>query len=587
MNQLRRFLLVTGLVLSSLYLFRRHIYARLLRLSPPRCGVSVERGVVVVTRDGVRLVGDLYRPAGLAKCPALLMRTPYGRSGRYSSFGHLQEFFAQRFAERGYAVLVQDVRGRLESGGSFSPYLFERDDGIDSVEWLAAQPWCDGQIGMWGASYSGIVQWAVVPSTPLVKAFMPSITSAALHDILYPDGALDLGLALRWLSIFKTIDHNRSRAPWANLFLFNEVEQMVKPAVTHLPVASVDKVALDEEVDFFQLWLEHPEGDDELWSKALEHLRLEQVTAPAHLVGGWYDFFLRGMLQDYAKLKAAGQQPYLTIGPWHHFAALFSFADVREGLRWFDIHFKGQANKRRQMPVRVFILGSRQWRDLPDWPPTAETRPFYLGGEHTLSTRVPTSAAPPYRYTYDPADPTPSIGGSQFSLDAGAVDNRQWERRNDVLAFTSAPLTHDLEIIGEVRLVLYVRSSLAHTDFFGRLCDVAPNGKSTNICDGLFRLRPGTGECQPDGTLRIEIDMWATAYHFRRGHRIRLCVASGAHPRWNRNFGTGEPFTTGTDLRVAQQAVYCDQTHPSALRLPVIDKARFEPQRHQVHEELV
>jgi putative CocE/NonD family hydrolase len=353
-------------------------------------------------------------------------------------------------------------------------------------------------------------------------------------------------------------------------------------------------------VDFYHLWLEHPEKDDEMWSSIVEHLRPERVTAPAHLVGGWYDFFLRGMLRDYAKLKAAGQQPYLTIGPWHHFSALFSFADLREGLRWFDAHLKGEAGRLRREPVRIFMLGSNKWRDLPDWPPATAVRPFYLSAEQRLTTSAPTGTAAPYRYSYDPSHPTPSLGGNQFSLSAGAIDNRRWEGRADVLTFTSPPLEQDLEVIGEVRLVLYVTSSLEYTDFFGRLCDVAPNGRSTNVCDGLFRVQPGLGECQPDGTLRIEVDMWATAYHFRRGHRIRLCVASGAHPRWNRNSGTGEPLTTCTDLRIANQAVYHDGKHPSALVLPVVDEKHVEPQRreerkeksvepprHEVHEEMM
>jgi putative CocE/NonD family hydrolase len=247
--------------------------------------------------------------------------------------------------------------------------------------------------------------------------------------------------------------------------------------------------------------------------------------------------------------------------------------------------------------VRIFMLGSNKWRDLPDWPPATAVRPFYLSAEQRLTTSAPTGTAAPYRYSYDPSHPTPSLGGNQFSLSAGAIDNRRWEGRADVLTFTSPPLEQDMEVIGEVRLVLYVTSSLEYTDFFGRLCDVTPNGRSTNVCDGLFRVRPGLGECQPDGTLRIEVDMWATAYHFRRGHRIRLCVASGAHPRWNRNSGTGEPLTTCTDLRIANQAIYHDGKHPSALLLPVVDEMQaepsgrkeksFEPQRHQAHEEML
>jgi hypothetical protein len=295
------------------------------------------------------------------------------------------------------------------------------------------------------------------------------------------------------------------------------------------------------------------------------------VTAPAHLVGGWYDFFLRGLLDDYAKLKAAGQRPYLTIGPWHHFSALVSFADLRAGLRWFGTHLKGETNGLRRDPVRIYVMGANEWRELPDFPPPAKTRSLYLTPERWLSADIPMGKAPPSGYIYDPMRPTPIRGGTQFNLGAGARDNRSWERRKDVLTFTSPVLREDMDVIGEARLTLYVTSSLQHTDFFARLCDVAPSGRSTNVCDGLLRVCPGVGECQPDGTLKVEVALWSTAYRFRKGHRIRLCVASGAHPRWSRNPGTGEPITTSTELCMAEQQVFHDEQHPSAVLLPVVN----------------
>jgi putative CocE/NonD family hydrolase len=516
----------------------------------------------------------VYHPVVQGKYPVLLTRTPYGRSGRYSSFGHLQEFLAQRFAERGYAVVVQDVRGRFDSGGEFNPYWHEKEDGISTLEWIAAQPWCDGQIGMWGASYSGIVQWAAIPATRLVKAFVPSISASSLHPIIYPDGAFDLGLILRWLATFETLDRNLQRPPWSNLWFFLEVEDAVKRALMHLPLTEADAVAFGAEVAFYRFWLEHSDGGDDTWRRAFEHVRLDQVSAPAHLVGGWHDFFLRGLLEDYTKLKAAGQRPYLTIGPWHHFSALGSFADLREGLHWFDTHFKGKPTALRRDPVRLYIMGADEWRDLPDYPPPAKTHRFYLTPERWLSADAPLGDAPPSRYVYDPSRPTPILGGTQFNLGAGMRDNRPWEQRSDVLTFTSPPLSDDMEVIGEARLTLYVRSSLEHTDFFGRLCDVAPSGVSTNVCDGLLRVCPGVGECQPNGTLKIEVALWSTAYRFRKGHRLRLCIASGAHPRWSRNPGTGEPLTTSTELRIAEQQVFHDEHHPSALQLPVVDMKR-------------
>lgn len=216
--------------------------------------------------------------------------------------------------------------------------------------------------------------------------------------------------------------------------------------------------------------------------------------------------------------------------------------------------------------------GANEWRNFDAWPPPAKEERYHLHPGGLLSPEPPPANAPPDRYRYDPADPTPAVGGplfSNFASKRGAVDNRKLESRPDVLLYTTPPLESGLEMIGPVHLELYARSSLEHADFFGRLCDVHPNGKSVNVCDGLFRLEPGKGEPQLDGSFRIEIDMWATAYRFRRGHRVRLQVSSGAHPRWNRNLGAGEPTATATTMRVAEQTVYHDREHPSAVVLPV------------------
>ena len=570
MKRLLQWLSLLLMAAGGIYRFRRQLYASLLGLLRPQQRVLIQRDVHITMRDGVTLAGDIYRPEAPGQYPTILMRSPYGRTGRLSTFGHLQEFYARRFAERGYAVLLQEVRGRFDSGGEFNPFLHEKDDGLTTLEWLSEQPWCDGQIGMWGASYSGIVQWAVVPVATQVKAFVPSMSTSSLHSVVYPDGAFDLGLILRWLTIFKTIDRNRRRPVWSNLSFFSDVERAVKPAFLRLPISEADTVALGAAVPFYRFWLEHPDYEDAVWQEAFEHLRAPHVTAAAHLIGGWYDFFLRGVLRDYEKLKAAGQQPFLTIGPWHHFQALVSFADLREGLRWFDAHFKNQPDRLREQPVRIFVMGRKQWRDLPDWPPPAQTQTLYLGAKRCLSSEKPADICPPSLYRYDPAQPTPMVGGAQFTTGAGPRNNWFWEQRSDVLIFTSPPLGQDIEVIGAVCLVLYVSSSLEYTDFFGRLCDVRRNGVSINVCDGLFRIRPGVGEVQPDGTLRIEIDLWSTAYCFRKGHRIRLSVASGAHPRWSRNPGTGEPLHRATELRAAEQQVFHDAAHPSALLLPVV-----------------
>jgi hypothetical protein len=260
--------------------------------------------------------------------------------------------------------------------------------------------------------------------------------------------------------------------------------------------------------------------------------------------------------------------PYLTLGPWTHLDPRALVVATQEGITWYDAHLKGDRSRLRINPVRLFVMGAEEWRDFDEYPPRSTAARYYLGDP--LCRKAPTIEDASDSYCYDPSDPTPAVGGTQFGLLGGPHDNRALEARPDVLVYTSDLLYEDLDVIGAVKLELYVKSSCVYTDFFGRVCDVHPNGKSVNICDGLFRIQPGKGEPQPDGSLRIEIDLWATAYRFLRGHRLRLLVSSGAHPRWSRNLGTGEPLPTATTMFVAMQTVYHDSAHPSALVLPVV-----------------
>jgi putative CocE/NonD family hydrolase len=558
-------LTVIGLVI---WRYHRQWLAYLLKLDPPRYRVTVERGIRIPMRDGVLLSADHYAPTTPLRVPALLIRSPYGRNAGHSLFGLLLEFFGHRFAERGYHVLIQDTRGRFDSGGAFNPYFNENQDGAATLDWLCRQAWSTGVIGLWGGSYLGIVQWLVAADNPAVKALVPSITSTQLHKILYPDGALDLGLSLRWLSLFQTLDRRR-RNPLRWFTVLHDVERAIQPALLNLPLEDADEIVLGERADAFHQWIEFDRADDAIWQNNLDQMRLDEITAPTHLISGWYDFFLRGLLDDYTTLTAAGRAPYLTIGAWHHFSAIISMADLREGLRWFDAHLRGEPNRLREKPVRLFVMGANEWRDYDTFPPPAVETRYHLQSAWALSMSLPHDESQPDLYSYDPTDPTPAVGGAIFSVKGGRVDNRALEARDDVLTYTTSPLRHPVEVIGRVRVELYAQSDLEHTDFFGRLCDVYPDGRSFNLCEGLFRLQPGKLERQADGTMCVEIDLWATAHVFKRGHAIRLQISSGAHPHWNRNLGTGEYFGTCCTYRVAHQTVFHDKLRPSALILPV------------------
>jgi putative CocE/NonD family hydrolase len=284
------------------------------------------------------------------------------------------------------------------------------------------------------------------------------------------------------------------------------------------------------------------------------------------MVSGWHDIFLPLQLRDYAALRRAGHDPYLLIGPWRHADQQSAEAWISESMAWLRAHLAGDTGALRREPVRIFVTGADDWRSLPAWPPPTRSHRWHLHAGGVLAQDAPL-VADPDRYTYDPADPTPNLAGPTGLSGRARVDNRVLEARPDVLTYTSAPLAGDLMVMGEVTAELCVGSSREHADFFARLCDVDPTGKSVNICDALLRVAPGQRE--PDGTIRARFTLWPTAHLFSRGHRLRLQVSSGAHPRYARNTGTGEPLATATTLVRADQQVFHDPGHPSAIVLPV------------------
>ncbi len=565
-------------VAVGLYAARRRLIARLLGLPPAPYSVAVERGLPVPMRDGATLKADHYFPKAPGSFPTILLRTPYGRGSDLPlPLGLVPAFQHRRLAERGYHVVAQTVRGRLDSAGTFNPFFDEADDGRATLEWLREQPWFDGALGMMGPSYLGYVQWATVAADPdAVRALVPHITAAHLGSLVYPDGAFGLDLTLRWISTLAILVSKGQDSAWSIVRQLNPtaMDRRLARAFNHLPLRDADIAAVGHPVSYYRDWLAHPGLADPYWRSVDQRASIARTTAPVHLIGGWYDIFLRELLADYARLRDAGRIPYLTIGPWWHSDQRGLNAALRETIVWNEAYLKGNPSLLRRQPVRLYVMGADEWRELESWPPPARETPYFLQGAGGLSTEQPAADASPDHYRYDPADPTPSVGGPLLIRPpAGPRDNRALEARPDVLLYTTPPLTADLDIIGPVRLELYVQSSLDHTDVFGRVCDVHPDGRSVNICDGLVRLETGDGAARPDGSRRITIGLWATAHRFARGHRLRLQVSSGAHPRWSRNLGTGEPIATGTRMLPADQAVYHDRAHPSALILPVTPHA--------------
>jgi putative CocE/NonD family hydrolase len=319
-------------------------------------------------------------------------------------------------------------------------------------------------------------------------------------------------------------------------------------------------------VDFYQDWLAHEQPGDPWWG-AVDFRAGRQQAPPATFLGGWYDIFLPAQVDDFLAMRAAGRQARMTIGPWTHASLGGLGTSIREALAWFDS--QGGATPMARPGVRLFVMGSRRWVELPDWPPPAERQRWHLHRNGVLSTAAPVVSAPD-RFRFDPCDPTPGIGGPSLDFrNAGRKNQARREQRSDVLTYTSPPMERDMTVAGPLSVDLWFRSSLEHTDVSIRLCVVSAKGRSVNLSDGFLRLRPEDVTVGADGTLHVHVDMWPTAVTFRPGERVRLQVASGAHPLFARNLGTGEPIGQGTATKTADQEVFHDPEHPSAVELPV------------------
>ena len=521
---------------------------RLLGLPPATHPVQRELGVRLPGPDGVELVTDLYLARPLDPGPAVLIRSPYGRSrlvwGAFAGF----------FAERGYHAVIQSCRGTFGSGGRLD-FHAEGADGRSAADWIVGQRWSNGEIGTFGPSYLSFVQWALAATRPpQLKAMAIQIMSGDRSRSYYPGGAFALDNALTWSYLMAHQEAGRLEGLRAQA----RSQRALQPAFRHLPLLTADEVAVGRPVPYYRDWLTHQPGD-EFWRKLDFTDLLGDHTVPTSFVGGWYDYFLPYLLEEHGRLAAAGRPVQLVVGPWAHANPQGLIAGLREALAWFEVHLKQGPG--HAAPIRVNVMGAQpEWRELAAWPPGAAQVAWHLQPGRGLAPEAP-PASEPDGFRYDPADPTPAVGGTSLSANSGPRDNRGLEARPDVLTYTSAALDTDLEVIGPVAAELYLESSTPHFDVFARLCDVDPRGRSLNVCDGILRCAPGA-----ENPIRVEL--WPTAYRFRAGHRMRLQVSGGSHPRFARNLGSGEPLATGTKLLASERTVFHDPERPSRLLLP-------------------
>jgi putative CocE/NonD family hydrolase len=575
--------------------------------------VIIEKSVAVRMRDGIALATDVYRPDG-GKHPALVMRLPYNKElPALTNFA----FDVMRGVQAGYAVVVQDTRGRYASEGTFTPYFDEAADGADTIAWAAGQPWSSGNVGMVGGSYFGATQWrAATEAPPALRAIAPMFTGDQFYEHwAYQGGAFQLGFSLLWAMqslamgevVRRIATGDSTRAEFAALVTGIDNAEDLYRRLPLLGVAELDGLA-----PYYSEWLRHP-SYDEYWKATASREAQGSITVPALNIGGWYDLFLGGTIANYMGMRERGgseearSRQRLVLGPWSHGPRTGFFTERSFGLmsgtdandltglqiRWFDWLLKGHDTAiEAEKPVKVFVMGSDVWRESDDWPLSDTSyENFFLrsgglantkAGDGVLSSDPP-GDEPADVYLYDPRDPVPTVGGGSYlpgllvGANAGPRDQAAVERRRDVLCYTTAPLAAPLEVVGPVKLVLYVSSSASDTDFTGKLVDVFPDGRAFNLTDGILRARyrDAVSEAtllQPGEVYELEIDLVATANLFRPGHRVRLEVSSSNFPRFDRNTNTGRTIATDGygDLRQAVNRIHHRPSFPSRLVLPVI-----------------
>jgi hypothetical protein len=561
--------------------------------------VTVQPGVAAKMRDGVTLRADIYRPNADGKFPVLLQRTPYNKTNGIN--------FGVRAAARGFVVIFQDVRGRYSSEGEWYTFKHESDDGYDSVEWAAALPYSNGKVGMFGGSYVGATQMlAAIAHPPHLAGICPVVTASNYHNgWTYQGGAFEQWFNQSWTSGLAqdTFDHAVAKNT-------NALQGMWKLPLTSYPLFNFpDPPAgltfTNELAPYFLDWLAHPSYDD-YWKKLSIEEHYADIQVPALHVAAWYDIFLGGSLRNFSGIRAhggdgarAGQRLLVIIGghagdgqkigdvDFGPAAAQWNEDDVT--LSWYEFLLKGIQNDfAKQKPVRIFVMGRNEWREEDDWPlARAQSTKYYLHstgaanslrGNGGLSIIAPRSEATDH-YTYDPANPAPTVGGplccDGWHMPPGPRDQRVVENRDDVLIYSTPVFAQDTEVTGPVSLELFAKSSAVDTDFTAKLVDVAPDGFAQNLTEGILRARYRDSQekpalMNPGQIYKFTIDLWSTSNVFLKGHMLRLEVSSSNFPRFDRNLNTGEAQGSARNFVSATNTIYHDAEHPSTLVLPIV-----------------
>jgi uncharacterized protein len=563
---------------------------------PPAAQYSVEKNVAIPMRDGVVLRADVLRPAESGRVPVLVYRTPYGKDAaqkEYTTFRHA--------VERGYAVVIVDVRGRYHSDGEFRPYENEGRDGYDTIEWAAAQAWSNGSVGTFGLSYPGAVQWlAAVETPPHLKAMVPAMTFSTPQNFFYAGGTWDLSwIDWIWDNIAPDV---RVKKNLAGPKTYDEALASWKDEgpkmLSKLPLLSVEQ--LRPVAPYYFDWLRHP-AEDPWWDWSELRNKYGRAHAAVLNLSAWYDdnYGPEGATTNYAgllKARAGEKDPrtHLLLGPWVHgvdntgktksgereFGAGAAIDYDEVVLRWMDHYLRGLDNGvEREKPVRYFVMGRNEWREAESWPPPAQQVEFALRrapkGERSgsLVAKSSDSDGEFSEFVSDPANPVVNEYAS-----SGGHDYRKLSDRADVLTFDSAELSSDTEVTGSIQAHMFVSCDCRDFDLWVRLLDVAPDGTAFNLMSpGLDVLRAsyrdmskGRQWLEPGSVYELTLPNLITSNVFLKGHRLRVQVFESFAPNFSRNLQTGKSEASSAEMKKARIRVYHGGTRASEIVLPVV-----------------
>ncbi len=505
--------------------------------------------------DGVELAADLYQPVLTGDLPPagqLLVHGPYGRKVNTAVID------ASLWAARGYAVLFVSCRGTSGSGGQLDPARTEAADGQDIVAWMRKQPWYRGSFATSGASYLGYTQWALLHNPP------PDLVAASIsvgpHDYSrhnWGAGAFRLD-RVTWSDV---VSPQPGSGVWRSMVHMLTAASRLRPVLEGLPLVESVQTYFGPRAPWLTRSMMRPDIRDSYYEPMQHAEALERINVPVLLNTGWYDMFLGQTMEQYARLAERGCDVELTVGPWTHVPAsgIKVMGDI---LQWMEEHVARRTKRGKKLPVRVFVTGAGEWRDLPRWPPPTSSSRLYLQSGHTLSKSEPQNDDPSSSFTYDPADPTPTVGGPLLT-GGGRVDDTDFAQRADVLVFTTEPLDRDMEVLGKPSVELAYSSDNPHVDIFARLSEVDLKGRSHNVTETFKRLVLGV---DPEA---VNLEMPDCAHRFRKGTRVRLIIAGGCFPMFAKNLGTDENFTTAVTLRTATHTIFHGAGGLSSLVIPV------------------